>query len=55
MWLVPYGGKPDMSWLDPTAYRDCRWEVMDMECFIIGGFGLMMIVSDEGVIVIVWP
>ena len=55
---MPYGGKPDASWLDPTAHRD-RWrEVMDMECFIISrirGPTVMVIITEDGVVIIVWP
>ena len=58
MGLVPYGGKPDASWLIPTAHRD-RWrEVMDMECFIISrirGPTVMVIITEDGVVIIVWP
>lgn len=58
MGLVPIGREPDESWLAPTAHRDCRREVMNTECFIIGrfgGLGIMVIITEDGVVIIVWP
>lgn len=55
--VVAVCGKPDVSWLQPTAHRD-RWrEVMNLIGFFIccnRGAGIMMIITEDGVIVIAW-
>ena len=47
-----YRGSP------PRHIGTARREVMDMTCLIIGRFGglvVMMIITEDGAIIIVWP
>lgn len=56
--MLPYGGKPDILWLPPRHIGTARREVMNIRCFIISrtrGPIVMMIITEDGVIVIVWP
>ena len=53
---MPYGGKPDASWLDPTAHRD-RWrEVIDNALCNLDrmcGYRCIVVISEKGVTIIV--
>lgn len=40
---MPFGGKPDASWLDPTAHRDHRREVIN-KCFVLSHTAVAVLV-----------